>query len=111
MAFLSVPQHWTPEQALAVWEFFDEITRLIRDRYELSIDELLGPDAQETPPQADLFDDQDIPFQTSRTLLLFGARRGNSRAFFYAAFPLSFTFQESTTGVGNVRNHALDSQR
>jgi len=62
MAPLSIPQHWSPEQALAVWEFLDHISRQIWERYELSITELIGPDVEETLPQPDLFDNQDIPF-------------------------------------------------
>ena len=62
MSPLSIPQHWSPEQALAVWELFDEIAHQIWDRYELAITELIDPGTEETMPQTDLFDDEDIPF-------------------------------------------------
>ncbi len=34
-----IPDHWSPEQALAVYEFLDELQERIRDRYGEQITE------------------------------------------------------------------------
>jgi hypothetical protein len=64
MTTIRIPQHWSDEQALAVWDLLDEIARCVWDRYELPLIELLRPDLEETQhDQPDLFDpDDDIPF-------------------------------------------------
>lgn len=59
-----IPQHWSPEQALAVYDFLYELSQCIWDRYETQLLELMqlelyGNDS----PQLDLFDPDDtIPF-------------------------------------------------
>ena len=61
---VQVPHHWSPEQALAVWEFLDEVTRRVWDCYELQLVELIRADLdQDDDSQLDLFDPDDtIPF-------------------------------------------------
>ena len=59
-----VPEHWTPEQALAVFALLNALTEAIWQRYEAEllplIDPLLNTD---TDPQLDLFDpDDELPF-------------------------------------------------
>ncbi len=64
MTSVQVPDHWSAEQALAVWDLLDEIARCVWDRYELPLIELLRPDLEEAQhAQPDLFDpDDEIPF-------------------------------------------------
>ena len=38
---LTIPQHWSAEQAMSVWEFLDEVARCVWDRYELPLVELI----------------------------------------------------------------------
>ncbi len=66
-----IPQYWSAEQALAVYEFLQQLTDLVWERYQLPIDDLIGPlhEPQDHPPppldpaQSDLFDsDSDLPF-------------------------------------------------
>jgi hypothetical protein len=61
---LRLPDDWTPEQALAVYELLNELADLIWNRYQIPLTELLAsecdPDAH---LQADLFDfDDPMPF-------------------------------------------------
>ena len=57
---LTIPQHWSGEQAMAVWEFLDEVARCVWDRYELSLVELIQSQLnQESSDQLDLFDPND----------------------------------------------------
>ena len=58
-----IPDDWSAEQALAVYEFLFELQQLIWDRYELQLYELLRPDLDEKDSdQLDLFFNDDIPF-------------------------------------------------
>ena len=41
---LQIPQHWSAEQALAVWELLDELTTRVWNRYELPLIELIRAD-------------------------------------------------------------------
>lgn len=41
MTPLRIPDHWTPEQALAVYELIDEIRDAIWSRYQISLIELM----------------------------------------------------------------------
>ena len=61
---LRLPDYWTPEQALAVYELLKELTDIIWDRYELVLIEQLRRDLQpDDSTQPDLFDfDDPIPF-------------------------------------------------
>ena len=64
MTSVQVPDHWSAEQALAVWELLDEVTRRVWERYEVQLIELIQADlGQDDDPQLDLFDPDDtIPF-------------------------------------------------
>ena len=59
-----IPDDWSPEQALAVYELLDALRERVWDRYQLQLIELLAPDADEVDTsQLDLFDPNDeIPF-------------------------------------------------
>ncbi len=61
---LQLPDHWTPEQALAVYEFLTELADALWNRYEIPLLQLLAPELdQNTDSQLDLFDfDDSIPF-------------------------------------------------
>ena len=56
--------NWSAEQALAVWEFLEELTSRVWDRYDVQLVELIRPDLDpEDDTQPDLFDPDDpIPF-------------------------------------------------
>jgi hypothetical protein len=60
-----IPEHWSPEEALAVFEFVNDLLDSIWARYGLCIQALLASDrvtAQDTL-QLDLFDPNDpLPF-------------------------------------------------
>jgi hypothetical protein len=60
----TIPDYWSAEQALAVYEFLSDLEQQIWDRYELQLYELLRPDLEvEDTDQLDLFDFNDeIPF-------------------------------------------------
>ena len=64
MTSVQVPDHWSAEQALAVWELLDEVTRRVWERYEVQLIERIQADlGQDDDPQLDLFDPDDtIPF-------------------------------------------------
>ena len=64
MSTLQLPQHWSPEQALAVYDLLNELAQSIWDRYELQLLELIRPQLDEhDASQLDLFDpDDSIPF-------------------------------------------------
>ena len=61
---LQLPDHWTPEQALAVYEFLTELADALWNRYEIPLIDLLTPELEQNdPPEPDLFDfDDPIPF-------------------------------------------------
>lgn len=61
---LHIPQHWSPEQALAVFEFLEQLLSLLWDHYEQPLVQLLQPELDPQPSnQLDLFDfNDDIPF-------------------------------------------------
>ncbi len=61
---LELPDYWTPEQALAVFEMLKELTDTLWSRYDLAIIELLADDLYHgDTSQLDLFDfDDSIPF-------------------------------------------------
>jgi len=69
MTTIQIPSHWSAEQALAVWEFLDEIASLVWDHYELPLVKLIRAEFQQDDQyqhdisQLDLFDpDDEIPF-------------------------------------------------
>lgn len=59
-----IPDDWSPEQALAVYELLDALRERVWDRYQLQLIELLAPDAEQVDTsQLDLFDlNDEIPF-------------------------------------------------
>ncbi|MCP3871210.1 MAG: hypothetical protein GY703_24540 [Gammaproteobacteria bacterium] len=57
---LTIPPHWSAEQAMVVWEFLDEVARCVWDRYELPLVEQIQAELyQESSNQLDLFDPND----------------------------------------------------
>ena len=59
---LELPDHWTPEQALAVFEMLHELTDTLWGRYNLAIIELLAGELDHgDTSQLDLFDRDDSP--------------------------------------------------
>ena len=57
---LRLPDHWTPEQALAVYELLKDLADTIWDRYELVLIEQLRSDLDpDDRAQLDLFDFDD----------------------------------------------------
>jgi hypothetical protein len=61
---MDLPQHWSPEQAFAVWAFLDDIAHHIWLRYQLQIMQEFSADIEvHQTAQLDLFDPDDpIPF-------------------------------------------------
>ena len=62
---MPLPQHWSAEQALAVWECLEDLAGLIWARYEWQLIALIRPNDPDPSvmAQLDLFDpDDDIPF-------------------------------------------------
>ncbi len=64
MLLNDIPDYWSAEQALAVYEFLSDLQQGIWERYELQLFELLRPDSEEgDTDQLDLFEFNDkIPF-------------------------------------------------
>ena len=57
---LQLPDDWTPEQALAVYELLHELAETIWNRYEIPLIELLAPPCNDhDPAQPELFDFDD----------------------------------------------------
>ena len=57
---VQVPDDWTPEQALAVYDLLHELAEAIWDRYESPLIELLTPPGNDKDPaQPELFDFDD----------------------------------------------------
>lgn len=62
---VEIPDDWTPEQALAVWELLNDLADRIWRRYEIQLVELIRNDIehQHDENQLDLFDPDDtLPF-------------------------------------------------
>ena len=61
---LPLPEHWTPEQALAVYELLNDLADAIWRCYEIPLTELLAPEIYPNDgSQPDLFDfDDPLPF-------------------------------------------------
>ena len=60
----NIPDHWSPRQALAVYDFLSELQQQIWDRYEQTLVELIIADLEyEHAIDSDLHDFEDeIPF-------------------------------------------------
>ena len=57
---IEIPQEWSTDQALAVWEFLDELTRRVWERYEIQLVERFQAELEDdNPAQLDLFDTDD----------------------------------------------------
>ena len=41
---LQLPEHWTPQHPLAVYEFLTELAAALWNRYEIPLSELLAPE-------------------------------------------------------------------
>ncbi len=54
MPIMSIPEHWSAREALAVYEFVDELRELIWIRYGPELQALLQAEQQ---PETDDFDD------------------------------------------------------
>lgn len=61
---LNLPDDWTPEQALAVYELLTELAEIVWNHYEVPLIELLSPELNEDDAsQPELFDfDDQLPF-------------------------------------------------
>ena len=61
---LPLPDHWSPEQALVVYQLLSDLAETIWNRYEIPLIELLTSELeQNNSSQLDLFDFNDpIPF-------------------------------------------------
>jgi len=59
-----IPEYWSADQALAVYELLDDLLQAIWARYDLQIQAQLQADLlNDSTPQLDLFDPNDpIPF-------------------------------------------------
>jgi hypothetical protein len=54
---LEIPDYWTPEQALAVFELIDDLRERILFRYEEQITDLLRDESTPSPPPKTSGDD------------------------------------------------------
>ena len=61
---VTLPTHWSPEQAVAVFEILDELRDRIWERYGLQIQQVLRDQRSTAIPAADdiAIDDADVPF-------------------------------------------------
>lgn len=59
-----IPDHWSAQEALAVYQLLNDIAEQIWERYDLQIIELLRPELdRDDDEQLDLFDfNDDIPY-------------------------------------------------
>ena len=63
-SILPLPDHWTPEQALAVYELLNDLAASIWNSYQPQLLELIVPEIEhDDASQPDLFDfDDPLPF-------------------------------------------------
>jgi hypothetical protein len=61
---ITLPPHWSPEQAIAVFEILDELREHVWARYGLQIQQVLRDQYSTAVPAADDIDidDADVPF-------------------------------------------------
>ena len=61
---LHLPDHWTPEQALAVYEWLNELAEAIWNQYANDLLPVIAPElAEDDAAQPDLFEPNDeLPF-------------------------------------------------
>ena len=68
MALFDIPQHWSADQALAVYELLETLAQSVWETYQTPLIELIQSQSDESPPtdpgppvKTDEFND-DIPF-------------------------------------------------
>ena len=59
---ITPPAHWSPEQAVAVFEILDELREHVWASYGLQIQQLLRGERGTAVPAADDIDEADVPF-------------------------------------------------
>ena len=59
---ITPPAHWSPEQAVAVFEILDELREHVWASYVLQIQQLLRGERGTAVPAADDIDEADVPF-------------------------------------------------
>lgn len=61
---ITLPTHWSPEQAVAVFEILDELREHVWARYGLQIQQVLRDERSTTVPATHDFDidEGDVPF-------------------------------------------------
>ena len=61
---ITLPTHWSPEQAVAVFEFLDELREHVWARYGLQIQQVLRDERSTAVRAADniSIDEADVPF-------------------------------------------------
>lgn len=59
---VTLPTHWSPEQAVAVFEILDELREHVWARYGLQIQQVLRDERGTAVPAADDIDEADVPF-------------------------------------------------
>ena len=59
---ITLPIHWSPEQAVAVFEILDELREHVWARYGLQIQQVLRDERSTAAPTAHDIDEADVPF-------------------------------------------------
>ena len=59
---ITLPTHWSPEQAVAVFEILDELREHVWARYGLQIQQVLRDQRSTAAPTAHDIDKADVPF-------------------------------------------------
>jgi hypothetical protein len=59
---ITLPRHWSPEQAVAVFEILDELREHVWARYGLQIQQVLRDEQGMAVPAAGDIDEADVPF-------------------------------------------------
>ena len=62
MTEIKIPDYWTPEQALAVLEFIDEIREAIFSQYQLQIIEQMRSERCTEIEVTEIIERREIPF-------------------------------------------------
>ena len=61
-SLITLPTHWSPEQAVAVFEILDELREHVWARYGLQIQQVLRDERSTAAPTAHDIDKADVPF-------------------------------------------------
>jgi len=59
---ITLPTHWSPEQAVAVFEILDELREHVWARYGLQIQQVLRDERSTPVPATGDIDEADVPF-------------------------------------------------